>query len=162
MNGFSRIALATLICVAVPAAALHAAEATAGGAKPMPKNAVIKTPDMLKWVPDPTVPAVMMAAAWGDPTKGAHGAFHKFPAGFTAPLHTHSSDLRIVVISGTMAMAGENGKETQLPAGSYFYQPNTYKHVTKCNPGSECVAFIVANGKFDINVVGETPANTPK
>ena len=111
MRGLSRIALATLICVAVPTAAVHA-EAKTGGAKMAPKavkKPVTMTPDDLKWVPDPIVPGVKMATAWGDMNTGPHGAFHKFPAGFMAPLHTHSSDLRIVVISGTMAMAGEDG-----------------------------------------------------
>jgi quercetin dioxygenase-like cupin family protein len=153
MRGFSRIALAALICLAVPATALHAAAAKAGGAKPAAKKAVTMTPDELKWVPNPGTPGVMTATAWGDPDKGPHGAFQKFPAGWVAPLHTHSSDLRVVVISGTMAMAGEDGKETKLPAGSYFYQPNTYKHVTKCEAGSECVAFVMAAGKFDIKMV---------
>ena len=153
MKRFSKIALATLICLAVPAAALHAADAKPA-AKPAVKKAVTMTPDQLKWVPNPDAPGAMTATAWGNPDKGPHGAFHKFPAGFIAPLHTHSSDLRIVVISGTMAMAGEDGKETQLPAGSYFYQPNTYKHVTKCEAGSECVAFVMASGKFDIKMVG--------
>lgn len=161
MKGFSRIALATLLCLAVPFVAVHAAAAKSGGAKPVPKKAVTLTPDQLKWVPNPDAPGAMTAAAWGDPDKGPHGAFHKFPAGFTAPLHTHSADLRIVVISGTMAMAGEDGKETELPVGSYLYQPNTYKHVTKCKEGSECVAFVMANGKFDIKTVGEKKA-TPK
>jgi quercetin dioxygenase-like cupin family protein len=158
------IAVATLITFAVPFAALRADEVKAGGAKPASaasgamKKPVTMTPDQLKWSPGTGTPEVMTAVAWGDPNKGAHGAFHKFPAGFRSPLHTHSSDLRIVVISGTMAMAGEDGKETKLPAGSYLYQPNTYKHVTMCEAGSECVAFVVASGKFDLKPVeGKKP-----
>lgn len=157
MKRASRIGLATLICLAVPAATLGAAPGDAHAAnapaKSVAKKAVTVTPDQLKWVPNADAPGAMTATAWGDPGKGPHGAFHKFPAGFVAPLHTHSADLRIVVISGTMTMSGEDGKETKLPAGSYFYQPNTYKHVTKCEAGSECVAFVVANGKFDIKMV---------
>jgi anti-sigma factor ChrR (cupin superfamily) len=125
----------------------------------MAKNAedkpVTMTPDQMKWVPNPGDPTVKMAAAWGNPEKGAHGAFHKFPAGFTTPLHTHSADLRIVVISGTMAITGEDGIEKDLPPGSYEYQPHTYKHITKCLAGSDCLAFVVANGKFDLKVVGD-------
>ena len=65
----------------------------------------------------------LTATAWGDPSKGPHGAFHKFPAGFATPLHTHSSDLRIVVISGTMSMTGEDGNETKLPAAPISINP---------------------------------------
>ena len=141
MKGRCRIALATLICLAVPVAALHAQDA----GKP-----VTVTPDQLKWVPNVGAAAVMTAPAWGDPEKGVHGVFNKFPAGFTAPLHTHSANTRIVVISGTMAMAGEDGKEMKFPAGSFYTQPNTFKHVTKCLAGSECLIYMEADGKWDL------------
>ena len=144
MRGPSRFAIATLICLAVPAAAVQAEEA---------KKPVTMTPDQLKWNPSAGQPEVKTAVVWGDMNTGPHGAFHKFPADFTVPLHTHSSDMRIVVVSGTMAMAGEDGVETKLPAGSYFYQPNTYKHTTKCLAGSECVIYVTASGKFDLKPV---------
>jgi len=84
-----------------------------------------------------------MAVVWGDPAKGPHGAFHKFKPGFTAPLHTHSSDIRFAVISGTMIASAEGGPERKLPPGSYEYEPHTVKHVTKCDAGSAggCVIF---------------------
>jgi hypothetical protein len=158
MRRIPLIAIVAVICLAAPAAALHAQGTKPAGAakpamKPAMKHAVTMTPDQLKWVPNPGAPEVMLATAWGDPAKGAHGAFHKFPAGFTAPLHTHSSDMRAVVISGTMSMAGADGKETMLPAGSYFYQPAGYKHVTKCQAGSDCVIFVTSHGKFDLKPV---------
>lgn len=92
MKGLSRIAIATLICLATPAAALHAKDAV----KP-----ITKAEDQLTSVANSAAPGVMKAVAWGDPEKRAHGAFHKFPAGFTAPLHTHSANTRIVVLEGT-------------------------------------------------------------
>ncbi|HEX7253633.1 MAG TPA: DUF4437 domain-containing protein [Thermoanaerobaculia bacterium] len=39
-------------------------------------------------------PGVRIADIWGDQSKGAFGAFLKFPAGFAAPLHTHSYDYK--------------------------------------------------------------------
>ena len=144
MKRLSRIVVATLIGFAVSAVALHAADA----GKP-----VSMPPDQMKWIPNPSAPGVMTATAWGDPEKGPHGAFHKFPVGFTAPLHTHSANTRIVVISGTMSMAGEDGKEMKLPAGSFYTQPNTYKHVTKCLEGSECLVYLEADGKWDLKPV---------
>jgi len=144
MKRICTIALATLICVAVPAAAVHAADAG---------KLVTRTPDQMKWVPNPDAPDVKMAVTWGDPATGPHGAFHKFVAGFTAPLHTHTSNNRIVVISGTMAMVGEDGKEIKFPAGSFYSQPNTYKHTTKCLAGSDCLVYLEADAKWDINPV---------
>jgi quercetin dioxygenase-like cupin family protein len=99
----------------------------------------------------------MMAVVWGDPAKGPHGAFHKFKPGFDAGLHSHSADMRIVVISGTIIAGAEGGAEKKLPPGSYEYQPHGVKHVTKCDAGSGCVIFVTASGKFDL-----TPAEAKK
>ncbi len=111
---------------------------------------VTKTPDQLKWVANPANADVSMAVVWGNPAKGPHGAFHKFKAGFDAGLHTHSSDMRIAVISGTLIAGTEGGPEIKLPPGSYEFQPHGVKHVTKCDPASECVIFVVSSGKFDL------------
>ena len=141
------IALAALISLSVPFATAYAADA----GKP-----VAMTPDQMKWVANPAAPGVMTAVAWGDPDKGAHGAFHKFVAGFTAPLHTHSANTRIVVISGTMAMSGADGKEMKFPPGSFYTQPNTNPHVTKCLGETGCLVYLEADGKWDLKPVEAT------
>jgi quercetin dioxygenase-like cupin family protein len=115
------------------------------------------TPADLKWVSNPANADVSMAVLWGDPAKGAHGAFHKFKAGFDAGLHSHSSDMRLAVISGTIIAGGEGAPEKKLGPGSYEYQPHGARHVTKCDPASECLIFVVSSGKFDL-----TPADAPK
>ena len=142
-----------------PAALAEDAKAAAPKAKPAAKPAglVTMTPDELTRVANPANADVKMALLWGDPAKGPHGAFHKFKAGFNAGLHTHSSDMKLVVLSGTVIAAAEGGPERKLPAGSYEYQPHGVKHVTKCDPASECVIFVVSSGKFDL-----TPAEAPK
>ena len=143
----SKIVLAVLVCLAVPAAVVRA--------QAPPKQPVTRTPDQMKWVPNPTAPGVMTAVAWGNPDNGPHGAFHKFTAGFASPLHTHTANTVIVVISGTMSMTGEDGKEMKFPAGSFYTQPNTYKHVTKCLKGAECLVFLTADAKWDLLPVEE-------
>lgn len=144
MKRSSRIGLAILIGLAMPVVALHAADA----GKP-----VTMTPDQMKWAANPAAKGVQTATVWGDPATGAHGAFHKFAAGFTAPLHTHSANTKIVVISGTMAMAGADGKESKFPPGSFYTQPNTYPHVTKCLAGSDCLVYLEADAKWDLKPV---------
>ena len=155
MKGFSKIALAAVIGVVGAGVAVRAEQAKAGGTMSpmsMASKPVMMTPDQLKWAPNPGNPAVKTAVLWGDMDKGPHGALHKFTEGLTVPLHTHSADQRLVVISGTMSMAGADGKEMKFPAGSYYTQPHTYAHVTKCLPGSDCVVLVVSNGKFDIKM----------
>jgi hypothetical protein len=70
----------------------------------------------------------MMAVVWGDPAKGPHAAFHKFKPGFTAPLHTHSSDMHVAVVSGTIITGTEGGPEKKLPPGSYEYRAKKGEH----------------------------------
>ena len=169
MKGILRTILAALVVVLFAPAAL-AEEAKAGAAKakptakaaPKPAALVTMTPDELKWVPNPANAEVMMAVAWGDPAKGPHGAFHKFKPGFSAGLHTHPSDVRIAVISGTLIAGTEGGPEKKLPPGSYEYQPHTVKHTTKCDTSSECVIFAVVNGKFGLVPAEEKKAEPKK
>jgi quercetin dioxygenase-like cupin family protein len=139
------IAMTVLACLAVT---LGVAAKDAGAP-------VAMTPENLKWTPNPDAKGVETSVVWGDAAKGAHAAFHKFEPGFSAPLHTHTSNNRIVVLRGTMAMASEDGTETKLPAGSFFTQPRTHKHTTKCLPGAECLIYVEADGKWSIEWVEE-------
>ena len=110
----------------------------------------------LKWADlDPKgAPGVKIADVWGDHAKGAFGAFLKFPAGFAAPLHTHTSDYKIVIVSGTFIQGPEGKPEFRIGPGSYLMQPGgNYKHTSACDKGSECVFFLQSNGKFDLKVV---------
>jgi quercetin dioxygenase-like cupin family protein len=155
MKGIFRTILVTLVIVLfAPAALAEEAKAGAAKAKPAAKPAslVTTTPDELKWVANPANAEVLMAVVWGDPSKGPHAAFHKFKPGFDAGLHTHSANMQIAVISGTLIAGTEGGPEKKLPPGSFEYQPHTVKHTTKCDAASAggCVIFVSASGKFDL------------
>jgi anti-sigma factor ChrR (cupin superfamily) len=141
------VVLAAAVVLAAPLA--RAADAAAAKGTLLP-------PDQLKWVAAQGVQGVQTAVTWGDPAKGPHGAFHKFTPGFSAALHTHSANTHAVVLAGTMAEAGEDGKETKLPAGSFFSQPNTWKHTTKCLAGAECVLYMEADAAWDLKPVEAT------
>jgi hypothetical protein len=117
----------------------------------------------LKWTDlDPTgAPGVKVADLWGDHANGAFGAFFKLPAGFVAPLHTHTHAMKVVFISGTYIQAPEGKSEVRLGPGSYMMQPGgNYRHTTSCDKASECVFFVESNGKFDLKPVeaGKAPA----
>jgi len=63
----------------------------------------------LKWTDlDPNgAPGVKVADLWGDHAKGPFGAFFKLPAGFVAPVHTHTHAMKVVFMSGTYIQAPE-------------------------------------------------------
>jgi hypothetical protein len=117
----------------------------------------------IKWTDlDPTgAPGVKIADLWGDHTKGAYGAYLKLPAGFAAPLHTHSHPMKVVFLSGTYIQAPEGKAEVRLGPGSYMMQPGgNYRHTTTCDKSSDCVLFVESDGPFDLRMVdaGKPPA----
>jgi anti-sigma factor ChrR (cupin superfamily) len=155
-------------CSFVMAAAVLAQASAEKKMKSAPKSdasRLVFTPAAdVKWTDlDPKgAPGVKIADMWGDHAKGAFGAFIKFPAGFAAPLHTHTNDLKIVVLSGTFVQAPEGKPEFRLGPGSYVMQPGgNYKHTTACDKASECLFFVQGMGKFDLKPVEAPKAAEP-
>ena len=114
----------------------------------------------LKWIDlDPTgAPGVKVADLWGDHRTGPFGAIFRLPPGFSAPLHTHTHDMKLVIVSGTYIQGPDGKPEFRLSPGSYLMQPGgDYRHTTKCDQASECVFFVESNGAFDLQPVGTTP-----
>ena len=149
------------------AAAVFAQGAGEAKANVTPRSAasrlVVMPASDLKWADlDPTgAPGVKIADLWGDHSKGAYRAFFKLPAGFAVPLHTHTYDIKVVIVSGTYVQGPEGKPEFRLGPGSYFMQPGgNYRHTTSCDTASDCVFFAESNGKFDLKLVdaGKAPA----
>lgn len=113
----------------------------------------------LKWTDVPGFAGVHMAVAEGDPSKGASRFFMKFDKGFAAPDHHHSADHYGTVVAGTLILTVD-GKESKLPAGSYFSFTGKKVHSTKCDAAADCVIEIDAKGKWD--VVPEKKADDKK
>lgn len=106
-------------------------------------------------------PGVKVADLWGSHQKGAFGAFFRLPAGFAAPLHTHTHDMKLVIVSGTYIQGPEGKPEFRLGPGSYLMQPGgNYRHTTSCDRTSECLFFVESDGAFDLQpvVAGKAPA----
>jgi quercetin dioxygenase-like cupin family protein len=151
------LALPVLFLVA---AALLPQRVEAGDAKTDGKNFVVRPAADLKWEAlAGAPPGPVLSVLSGDPTKGAYTAIEKFPAGFSAPLHTHPADHKAVIISGTW-IHGEPGKpDVKLGPGSYLFQPAGQKHTTACDVGAECVFFIESSGQFGIKMAEEKKAS---
>jgi len=114
--------------------------------KEMKKDAVLWTADDLKWVALAGAPAgVMSVMLWGDNTNGAYGGFTKFPAGFSAPLHFHTNDMKIVVVKGAYTYKGK-----KYGPGSYLFIPGGEQHESGGVADSETIFFIEQTGKFDL------------
>jgi len=81
----------------------------------------------------------------------------KIPGGFASPPHHHSTDHYVTVVSGTMSFTVD-GKETKLPAGSYFSYTGKKPHITKCEAGADCVLSVDARSKLDVTPEAEKGA----
>jgi quercetin dioxygenase-like cupin family protein len=136
-----------------------------GGVWAAKKEIVLIPAEDLKWeemAPPPGAPkdgpTVSIAKVTGDPNKGAYAGFAKLPAGQQHPLHTHSSDVKAVVISGTFTVTPEGGTEKKIGPGGYFFVPANMKHSSSCAAGAPCVLYQEGPGKFDVKPVAEKGA----
>ena len=119
----------------------------------------------LKWIDlDPNgAPGVKVATLWGDHRSGAFGAFFRLPAGFSAPLHAHTHEMKLVIVSGTYIQGPDGKPEFQLGPGSYLMQPGgSYWHTTSCDPASECLFFVESGGAFDLQPANASDTATAK
>ena len=94
------------------------------------------------------MPGVSMAVVWGDPDKGPHGVFTKFTPGFDAGMHTHTSDLRLVVIKGAYLYRDEAGDKRVGP-GEFIQIPGGHKHWSGGDKTEGALFYEEGSGKFD-------------
>ena len=123
------------------------------------KQPVFKRPGDLIWVAlAPQIdPGIRISDVWGDHAKTGFGAFLEFPAGFKSGLHTHTNDIKIIVLSGTYTQKPEGQATQRLGPGSYAFQPGgSYKHISGCEKKSKCLLFIESPGPFDL-IAAEAP-----
>jgi quercetin dioxygenase-like cupin family protein len=91
---------------------------------------------------------VSMAVLWGDPDKGAHGTFTKFAPGYDAGMHTHTSDLWLVVIKGAYLYKDEAG-EKRVGPGDFIRIPGGHKHWSGGDKTEGALFYHEGSGKFD-------------
>jgi len=92
---------------------------------------------------------IAAAPVSGDMEKGPCRFFLKYPVGLVTPLHLHSSDHYVTVISGTITLT-VGGKEHRLAPGSYFMLADRAPHIAKVEGTEEAVFFIQADGPWDV------------
>jgi mannose-6-phosphate isomerase-like protein (cupin superfamily) len=107
----------------------------------------------VKWSPG-AIPGVSTAPVDGDMTKGPSHFFLKYASGFSAPVHHHSPDHYVTVVTGNLVLVAD-GKETRLAPGSYFALTGKAPHAARCEGSEDCVMFVDARGPWD--VVPEKP-----
>jgi uncharacterized RmlC-like cupin family protein len=127
------------------AAVLFLIHAAGSGQTP---QAVTVTADSLAWQEmSAKGSGVMIATVSGDYTQGAWAGFVRFPAGSKSGVHTHSSDIKIVVVSGTFHYGSTPDTERNYGAGSYVFIPANLPHSNSQPQGA--LLYAEQPGKFD-------------
>jgi hypothetical protein len=103
----------------------------------------------LKWRALPERPGMQFALLSGDPTTGAYTQVRKVPAGTDNPLHSHSSEIKNVIISGIWYTGTDSASAKDFGPGSIIVMPGDWVHVSGCRAGSDCVFYQEGKGKFD-------------
>lgn len=145
MAGIAAVVTITVIVAMRPEIAAATAKARTGREVVWPTNQVKFEETRTK--------GVTKADLWGNAAKGAHGSLVKFAAGTNVPLHTHTNDIRAVVISGTYLYGSGGGPAQKLGPGSYLLIPGGVKHTSGCDAGADCLFFEEQSGKFDLKPV---------
>jgi quercetin dioxygenase-like cupin family protein len=113
----------------------------------MSKKVVYAAAAGAEFKPSPTK-GVSEAAIWGDMEKGAHATFTKFDPGFDAGMHSHSSDISIVVIKGAYLYKDDAG-EKRVGPGDYLMVPGGHKHWSGGDKTEGALFYEEGSGKFD-------------
>jgi hypothetical protein len=158
---YARAFVSSLLALAVAVLAQDAKSVEFTDAKaPVPISSVD-----LNWTDlDPVgAPGVKIAVLWGNFQNGAFGAFFKLPAGFAAPLHTHTHEMKLVIVSGTYIQGPDGQEEFRLGPGSFLLQPGgDYRHTTSCDQASDCLFFVESDGAFDLQSVAAREPAAPQ
>lgn len=138
-----RLMFVLVFALSLAAVALIAAE----------KSVVTPVAD-LKWA-SAGVPGVSIAPVEGDMQKGPSHFYLKYDAGFSAPVHHHSPDHYVTVVSGTLVLTVD-GKTNTLAPGSYFALLGKAEHAARVQGDQPAVMFIDARGPWDV-VMQDSP-----
>jgi hypothetical protein len=145
---FAVLAAVTLSTAALADEAARPAAAAKEGGTPL----MVSFTD-LKWTELPERKGMQFAVLSGDPKKGEYTQMRKVPASTDNPLHTHSSELKNVIISGVWYTGANGVSARDFGPGSIVMMPANWVHVSGCRAGSDCVFYQEGKGKFDFKPV---------
>jgi hypothetical protein len=111
----------------------------------------------LKWVELPERKGMRFAVLTGDPKVGPYTQIRKVPAGTDNPIHSHSSEIKNVIISGLWFTGADAASAKDFGPGSVVVMPADWVHVSGCRAGSDCVFYQEGKGKFDFKPAAEQP-----
>jgi quercetin dioxygenase-like cupin family protein len=123
------------------------------------EGAFIRTADSaeIAWGPCPDFmpKGCALAVLQGNPAERNADVLFKLPSKTTAPMHTHSSAERMVLLSGEMKVRYRGQEPVVLKAGTYAYGPANLPHDATCSSDQDCILFIAFEEPVDAIAAGE-------
>lgn len=111
-------------------------------------KSVVMTKADLKWKAMGNA-GVATAVVSGDMEKGPSRFFLKYPVGLVTPLHHHTANHHVTLISGSLTLT-VGGKEHRLGPGSYFMLADRAGHIAKVEGSEDAIMFIQAESPWDV------------
>jgi mannose-6-phosphate isomerase-like protein (cupin superfamily) len=114
----------------------------------------------LQWGPCPDfIPkGCEIAVLHGDPGKNNLDIYFKVPGDFAIPHHFHSSQERMVLVSGTLDVMYDNHEKATINTGEFAYGPAKLPHSAYCHKGEDCVLYIGFVAPLDAIPITSTAA----
>jgi quercetin dioxygenase-like cupin family protein len=109
----------------------------------------------LKWTALPERKGMQFAVLSGDPARGEYTQMRKVPAGTDNPLHSHSSEIKNVIISGVWYTGADAASAKDFGPGSIIIMPANWVHVSGCRAGNDCVFYQEGKNKFDFKAAAD-------
>lgn len=100
-------------------------------------------------------PGVSKKALWGDEKVGPYGTFTRFVPGQVNPLHTHTNEIRLVVLEGAYIYTPEDGEEIRVGPGEFLSVPSGIAHVSAGDAEDGALFYESSEGAFDLNLIDE-------
>ena len=136
-------ALLVSMALCLPAAALADDETAA---------AAVVNVDQMKFEPTPGLPSCAVNAVLsGDPTKGPSIILGKVETGCIVPWHWHTSNERLMLVTGIAELAMQGGRQNRLQGGGFAMMPTRHIHQFRCV--ESCLMYVYSDGIFDIHYV---------
>ena len=105
----------------------------------------------LKWTELPERKGMQFALLSGDPKTGPYTQVRRVPRMTANPPHSHSSEIKNVIISGVWYTGTDSTSARDFGPGSIIIMPANWVHVSGCRSGSDCVFYQEGKGKFDFH-----------
>src|SRR5262245_10882315 len=92
-------------------------------------------------------PGLFKTTLWGDTEKGPYGAYTRMAPGQKFRMHTHSNDLRIVVLEGAYVYKA-GGETIRVGRKGYLFIPGGTPHESGSDEKAGVFFYEESTGKF--------------